>query len=174
MKKALFLGISALLFSTVSLASQEMVDALKPLTTKKYNMSIDRTKVRGSTARQMLEDYAVRVKEFEEDYTVSTRLSSEDFPDVDEGNSVVGLTKIVDVVGLIADAYYQSDELSEAQMRSRKVEVRNLLFKVRDLGGRIGIESDSWSACGVSFPGVIILDTNEKEVISISPANTEC
>ncbi len=153
-------------------ASNEIVKALAPLTGAAYGMDIQRTKVRGKNAREMLEDYASRVKGYEDPYTVSLRLAAKDFPEADDGSSVVGLARIIDVTEFIVDPSARG--LSRAEHAARTAFVRDLLFEVRDLGGRIGVESHSWSTCGVTFPGVFILDVDAKEVISISPADTTC
>src|SRR4051812_27633346 len=167
-----FFALFALVFfaSTGAFASTAMVKALAPLERDAYDMAISRVKVRGTTAAQQLKDYAERVKGFEDGYKLSLRLAAKDFPEADDGQEVVGLARIIDVIDMITEAGGSNDH-TPAESAKRDAEVRDLLFKVRDLGGLVGVESSSWSTCGVTFPGVIILDVKAKEVISISPAH---
>lgn len=172
--RALFLGVFSFLSFQGAQASDAMVDALEPITQESFGMAISRSRVRGADARAMLEDYAERVKGYEKgEYKVLMRMSARDFPETDDGQSIVGLARIVDVVTFITEP--NGDEgHTPVELRQREALVRRLLFQVRDLGGLIGVESDNWSTCGVSFPGVFILDVKKKEVLSISPANTDC
>ncbi len=167
-------GAVLLLSAAGARASDAMVETLRPITQESFGMEIGRSKVRGANARAMLVDYAERVKGFEQgDYKVLMRMSPSDFPETDDGQSIVGLAKIVDVVSFITEPNGSFDGTAE-ERRAREVLVRGLLFQVRAQGGLIGVESHNWSTCGVSFPGVIILDVKKKEVLSISPANTDC
>ena len=164
--------ITLLIASTAS-ASKEILNALAPFKTDKWEMKLTKYKVRGDSAREMLKDYGQRVKGLEDGFKISLDLPRNEVPDPDDGNDVVALTKIVNVTHLIANPGSTND-MSESDLKKLEKEARDILFEVRDLGGRIGVESSSWGSCGVSYPGVIVLDTEENEVIAISPKNTDC
>lgn len=169
------LSLTALAVTQIAVAApaSAIIKTLAPLKADAYGMSIRSIKVKGTDAKSLLTDYAERVKGFDEEYTVSLRLAAKDFPEADDGQQVVGLARIIDVIDFINQPSGDNG-YSAAENAARTALIRDLLFQVRNLGGLIGVESGSWSTCGVTFPGVFILDVKAKEVITLSPSNTDC
>lgn len=171
MKKFLLVCVMGALLSSPAFASKAMLRVLRPLKGG-YGMEVGSVKVRGSDARELLRDYAERIKGFAE-YKIKMHMRLGEFPETDGSEEVIGLARVIDVVDYITDPTGDSG-FDRDERKARQAEVRDLLFRVRDMGGLIGVDSHSWSTCGVTFPGVIILDVKAKEVISISPAETGC
>lgn len=176
MKRFSFLSVvlfSVLVAPAQLFASQAITRALRPFESKAFGQRVSITKVHGDTLKEMLTDYAERVKGYERgEYKLIQRMTSKQIPEADDGQNVIGLARIVDVAYLISDQSGQDREDAEVQKRQKAT--LDLLFKVRELGGLIGVESDSWGTCGVSFPGVIVVDPKSHEVYSISPRDTTC
>jgi hypothetical protein len=99
-------------------------------------------------------------------------MNADQIPEVD-GANLVGLARIIDVVRLVVDPLNNFDG-TEAERRRRETLVRRVLFQVRDLGGRVGVTSHAWDVCGMTVPGVFVLDPQAKEVIGLFPRDTSC
>lgn len=169
---SLSIAASMFLGSLNAFASDAIVQVLAPLTEAPIEFAIYRTKVEGKTAVEQFRYYAETVMGWEKgDYKINMRMEPKDFPEADGGENVLGLAKIIDVSSYISAP---TGDDSDSDFAKRDALVRKVLFQARDLGGLVGLESFSWHTCGVAFPGVIILDVKGKELIALSPANTDC
>lgn len=158
---ALFLASNAV--STPSFASEEMMNVLRPMA-EKLGLKIDRTEVRGTTARAQLAYYAEYILGWEEGYDLILRGTAKDLPTGDADNRLV-LTKIVDVADV---AYLNLSDNSTGGDREANAILRNALFQVRDLGALVGATSYGSVACGVTIPGIVVLDVAGKELFVLA------
>lgn len=129
------------------------------------------TKVKGFSAEEMLADYANQSGYDISETKILLKMKSEDIPETDGGDSVVGLARNVDVVSIGTYVVSAGDQLDSKLIENKLL---GLLFNITKAGGLVGVESHGWSTCGVTFPSVIILDMNKKVVYSLRPANTDC
>lgn len=130
-----------------------------------------KTKVKGKTAREMLKNYAEKSGYDMDEVKIMLRLKSDELPESDDGTSLVGLARNVDVVGYAVDVYSNLDPktLDEAQKKALKA-----LFDLTNSGVLVGVESSGWVVCGVTFPALIVLDVENGIVYSLIPTNTSC
>lgn len=169
MKKYCFLGLIFAFFSSGAIASDAMVKALAPLTREPIEFRIVRYDLKGSGVGKLLRDFAERINGWETgDYRIVRRMAVRDFPEPDGGENVIGFARILDVLYLVTDS------TRDGGNDAKEAIVKKALFKARDLGGRVGVVSSAWQACGVDFPGVFILDKEDREAIVLTPPLSDC
>jgi hypothetical protein len=129
-------------------------------------------KVTGTSVKSMLTSYAKESNKHDlSEVKIYTKMDSSKIPEADDSQDVVGLTKNVDAVRFAFDLYEIEDTATQKALRKTALDH---LFSLTKAGAFVGVESGSWSACGTTFPGLIVLDPESKIVYSLTPDERGC
>lgn len=129
---------------------------------------VSRRQVRPGSAEQMLLEY-----QDDGETTVVNYPTGKDFPEVDGGQSTVGLMKIDDVLILALTNVYGRG-LPKGAYEKIESQGRAILVRIKQAGGLLGYVSQGSSVCGSTLPSAVIIDKESGTIYEILAVGGEC
>lgn len=130
--------------------------------------------VRGKTVNAMLRDLGVRINKAGE---FKLENDPESIPAIDEATNVYGVADRRLVEGMLDEAIENENDHADEDgkpLKKPKKSVTQLFDELEKAGAVFGYTSDGGSACGITWPSPLIIDTENNKIYELVMVGGSC